>query len=64
MSGTERNPPARSAVHLPKAQLQQLMRHICRHGFEHHAALNASHCAGILAEAMEVYLGWEVHRHS
>jgi len=25
--------------------------------------MNASHCAGILAEAMETYLGWEVHRH-
>jgi L-fucose isomerase-like protein len=39
-------------------------RYICRHGFEHHAAMNASHCGEILAEAMEVYLGWTVHRHS
>ena len=40
------------------------MRLICRHGFEHHAAMNASHSAGILAEAMDAYLGWDVHRHS
>jgi L-fucose isomerase-like protein len=45
-------------------QLQQLMRFICRNGFEHHAAMNASHSAGVLAEAMETYLGWDVHRHS
>jgi L-fucose isomerase-like protein len=46
------------------AGLQKLMRFICRNGFEHHAAMNASHCAAILAEAMDTYLGWEVHRHS
>ena len=51
----------RAVVHVP--ELQTLMRFICRNGFEHHAAMNASHCAGILAEAMETYLGWEVHRH-
>jgi len=52
----------RAVVHVP--ELQKLMRFICRKGFEHHAAMNASHCAGILAEAMDTYLGWEVHRHS
>jgi L-fucose isomerase-like protein len=45
-------------------ELQTLMRFICRNGFEHHAAMNASHSAGILAEAMDTYLGWDVHRHS
>ena len=43
--------------------LQKLMRTICRRGFEHHAAMNASACAGVLAEAMRTYLGWEVHLH-
>ena len=52
----------RAVVHVP--DLQKLMRFVCRNGFEHHAAMNASHCAGILAEAMDTYLGWEVHRHS
>jgi L-fucose isomerase-like protein len=52
----------RAVVRVP--ELQKLMRFICRNGFEHHAAMNASHSAGILAEAMDTYLGWDVHRHS
>jgi len=52
----------RAVVEVP--ELQNLMRFICRNGFEHHAAMNASHCAGMLAEAMTTYLGWDVHRHS
>jgi hypothetical protein len=39
------------------------MRYICSHGFEHHAAMNKSHTAGVLAEAFETYLGWEVYYH-
>jgi len=52
----------RAVVEVP--ELQKLMHYICRNGFEHHAAMNASHSAGILAEAMSTYLGWDVHRHS
>jgi L-fucose isomerase-like protein len=52
---------ARAVVEIP--ELQKLMRHICRHGFEHHAAMNASHCAAVLQEAFETYLGWEVYHH-
>jgi hypothetical protein len=52
----------RAVVHVP--ELQRLMQFVCRNGFEHHAAMNASHCAGVLAEAMRTYLGWDVHRHS
>jgi hypothetical protein len=43
-------------------ELQKLMR-FCRHGFEHHAAMNASHSAAVLVEAMENYLSWEVYVH-
>ncbi len=43
--------------------LQKLMRYICRNGFEHHAAMNASQTASILAEAFETYLGWDVYDH-
>jgi hypothetical protein len=43
--------------------LQRLMRYVCKQGYEHHAAMNASHVAGILAEAFETYLGWEVYVH-
>jgi L-fucose isomerase-like protein len=43
--------------------LQGLMQHVCRHGFEHHVVMNASKTAGILEEAFGNYMGWDVHRH-
>lgn len=52
----------RAVVEVPG--LQSLMRYICRHGFEHHAAMSASRSADILVEAFERYLGWDVHRHT
>jgi L-fucose isomerase-like protein len=51
----------RAVVRVP--ELQALMRVICRRGFEHHAAMNGSHSAAILAEAWENYLGWDVYVH-
>jgi len=44
--------------------LQRLMRYICKNGFEHHAAINASHCAAVFHEALENYLGWDVYLHT
>ncbi|MEA5015904.1 MAG: fucose isomerase [Candidatus Limiplasma sp.] len=44
--------------------LQGLMRYIASNGFEHHVALNRSHTADILQEALGHYLGWQVYRHS
>lgn len=44
-------------------ELQKLLRYICENGFEHHVAMSASHSAEILAEALETYLGWELHCH-
>lgn len=44
--------------------LQRLLRYICKQGYEHHAAMNPSNCAGVLAEAFETYLGWDVYHHS
>ncbi len=52
---------SRAVVEVP--ELQKLMRYICKNGFEHHAAMNASHCAEILSEAFETYLGWPVYVH-
>jgi L-fucose isomerase-like protein len=52
---------SRAVVEVP--QLQRLMRYICRNGFEHHAAMNASSCAEVLAETMDTYLGWPVYHH-
>jgi L-fucose isomerase-like protein len=51
----------RAVARVPK--LQKLLRHVCREGFEHHVVMNSSHTAGILAEAFERYLGWEVYHH-
>ena len=53
---------SRAVVEVP--ELQALMRHIVKNGFEHHAAMNRSHSADILAEAFETYLGWEVYNHN
>jgi L-fucose isomerase-like protein len=51
----------RAVVEVPN--LQGLMRMICRRGFEHHAAMNASHTAAVLQESMQTYLGWDVQVH-
>lgn len=51
----------KAVVRVPK--LQRLLKRICRNGFEHHAAMNASHCAAPVAEALENYLGWDVYHH-
>ena len=53
---------ARAVVHTPG--LQKMMRYICKNGFEHHCAMNASHSASVLAEAFETYFGWEVYHHA
>ncbi|MCP9757370.1 fucose isomerase [Lacihabitans sp. CCS-44] len=44
--------------------LQGLMKHICRNGFEHHVVMNASKTAAILEEALGNYMDWEVYTHS
>jgi L-fucose isomerase-like protein len=51
----------RAVAHIPG--LQRLMRHVCRQGFEHHVVMTQSKSAGILAEALGTYFGWEVHQH-
>ncbi len=53
---------SRAVVKVPG--LQYLMQYICKNGFEHHTAMNASHVAGVLAEAFETYLGWDVYHHN
>jgi L-fucose isomerase-like protein len=52
---------SRAVVEIPN--LQQLMQHICKNGYEHHVAMNGSLTAGILAEAFDNYFGWEVYQH-
>lgn len=52
---------ARAVAQVPN--LQDLLRHICEAGFEHHVAMNASSTATIIEEACTKYLGWEMYRH-
>lgn len=52
---------SRALVEVPN--LQSLLRYICKNGFEHHAAMNASHSAAVLEEAFETYFDWDVYHH-
>jgi len=49
-------------VKIPR--LQELLRHICANGFEHHVAGTFSHVAGAVHEATTRYLGWDVLHHA
>ena len=48
-------------VKIPR--LQELLRHICANGFEHHVAGNMTLVADAVHEATTRYLGWDVYRH-
>jgi L-fucose isomerase-like protein len=52
---------SRAVVQVP--ELQKLMKHICRNGFEHHAAFTNMHAAEIINEAFSNYMGWETYYH-
>jgi L-fucose isomerase-like protein len=52
----------RAVAHIPR--LQKLMHVVCRNGFEHHAAMNGSHCAAPVAEALGNYMGWNIYHHN
>lgn len=52
---------SRAVVEVPG--LQKLMRHVCKNGFEHHAAMTNSYTASILNEAFTTYFGWETYEH-
>ena len=43
--------------------LQRLMHFICNNGFEHHAAMTASHVAESFYQALTTYMGWDVYQH-
>ena len=48
-------------VEIPR--MQELLRFICEHGFEHHVAANFAEVADSVHEAATKYLGWKIHRH-
>ncbi|HEX7974314.1 MAG TPA: L-fucose/L-arabinose isomerase family protein [Anaerolineales bacterium] len=52
---------SRAVVEVPG--LQALMRYICKNGFAHHTAMSGSQVSGIIQEAFETYLGWDVYLH-
>jgi L-fucose isomerase-like protein len=45
-------------------RLQDLLRYVCKNGFEHHVCFVRSHVAGILEEALSNYMGIELYVHS
>lgn len=44
--------------------LQNLMKYICKNGFEHHVAMCRGNVKEILQEAIESYLKWDLYVHS
>ena len=43
--------------------LQQMMKFVCRNGFEHHVAMVRGQWADVLDEAISTYLDWDLYRH-
>jgi len=43
--------------------LQKLMKHLCRFGYEHHVGMVRGHCAAIIREAVDTYLRWDLYHH-
>lgn len=43
--------------------LQELMKHICKNGYEHHVCFVHGKVADILEEALDTYMNVEVYRH-
>jgi len=44
--------------------MQDLMQHICKFGFEHHVAVSMSKQAQAVREALTNYMGWNVYLHA
>jgi len=45
------------------ADLQTLMKFLCKNGFEHHVAMGRGHVAGIMEEAVVNYMRCGLYRH-
>lgn len=43
--------------------LQQLLKYICKNGYEHHVAMVRGGVAEIIEESIETYLGWSLYHH-
>lgn len=62
--GTEPIPTKGGVANCRVPHLQQLMKYICKNGYEHHVCFVRGHVADVLAEALSTYLGVEVYRHA
>jgi len=51
----------RAVVRVP--ELQKLLTHICKNGFEHHVAMTKAHVSAIFNEALTNYMKWDVYHH-
>ena len=45
-------------------RFQELLRHICENGYEHHVAVSPSLVADAVHEALTKYLGWDMYYHT
>lgn len=43
--------------------LQNLMKYMCKNGFEHHVAMCRGNVRDVVSEAVGSYLGWELYEH-
>lgn len=43
--------------------LQDLMKYMCKNGFEHHVGMVRGHVSEILEEAIGNYMGWDIYKH-
>lgn len=43
--------------------LQNLMKYMCKNGFEHHVAMVRGHVSEVIEEAVGNYLGWDIYHH-
>lgn len=43
--------------------LQPLMKHLCKNGFEHHVAMVRGSVTDVIEEAVSTYLKWDLYRH-
>jgi L-fucose isomerase-like protein len=43
--------------------LQKLLKHLCKFGYEHHVGMVRGHCAAAIREAVETYFGWDLYAH-
>ncbi len=49
-------------IHVPS--LQKLLQKVCKGGYAHHVAVNFTHVAEVIKEAIETYLGWNLDHHT